>query len=348
MRILAAFFAALSLIAQDSFVFAGKRVAPGSRLDIDLAVPALGDEGTTIPVTVFHGAKPGPVLAITCGIHGYEFIPILAAQRILPQIDPAQLSGTLILVRVAHVPAFLKRSTFINPNDGKNLNRVFPGSPTGTQSARIAFAISTEVIAKADLHIDMHGGDGTEALVNFSGVYGGKLAETQFSKSREMGMAFGLPVIVEYAMDTWEQVNSGRSCNRQAVAAGKPTLLVEIGEMGRRDQALVDLAVRGILNVMKSQKLLAGAPLLNRRMPALFAGTASASSKFDGVWYPAVGAGALVKKGGLIGVVKDFAGRELETIAAPEEGMVLYMASAPPVNAGQSVVTIARPQRAAR
>ncbi len=335
-------------MAQQPFVFAGRNVEPGTRLDVDLAVPALGDEGTTIPVSVFHGAKPGPVLAITCGIHGYEFIPILAAQQVLPQIDPRQMSGTLILVRLAHVPAFLKRSIFFNPSDGKNLNRVFPGSPTGTQSARIAFALSTEVIAKADLHIDMHGGDGTETLVNFAGSYGGKLAEAQHAKSREMGMAFGLPVLLEYAMDTWEQVNSGRSCNRQAVAAGKPTLLVEIGEMGKRDQPLVDLAVRGILNVMKSQKMLPGAPLLNRRMPAVFTGTASASINFDGVWYPAVAAGAMVKKGDVVGVVKDFGGKELETIAAPEGGLVLYMASAPPVNAGQSVVTIARPQRAAR
>ncbi len=348
MRILVLLALAVSACAQDAFLFAGNSVAPGTRLDVDLPVAEMGDGGTVIPVSVLHGAKPGPVLAITCGVHGFEFIPILAAQLLLPQLDPKQMSGTLMLVRLAHVPAFLKRTIFFNPNDGKNLNRVFPGSPTGTQSARIAFAISREVIAKADMHIDMHGGDGTESLVNFAGTYGGKLAEAQYEKSREMGMAFGLPVIVEYQMDTWEQVNAGRSCNRQAVAAGKPTLLVEIGEMGKRDPALVDLAVRGMLNVLKSQKMLPGAPMLNKRMPAQFVGTASASSKFDGIWYPKVSAGAAVKEGEIVGTVKDFAGKDLEEIAAPEEGMVLYMLSAPPVNAGQSVVTVARPRRAGR
>jgi hypothetical protein len=348
MRILVLLAMAVSVCAQDAFVFAGNSMAPGTRLDLDLPVAQLGDPATVIPVSVLHGAKPGPVLAITCGVHGYEFIPILAAQDLLAQLDPKQMSGTLILVRLAHVPAFLKRSIFFNPNDGKNLNRVFPGSPTGTQSARIAFVLSSEVIARADMHIDMHGGDGTESLVNFVGTYGGKLAEAQNAKSREMGLAFGLPLLVEYKMETWEQVNTGRSCNRQAVAEGKPTLLVEIGELGKRDPVLVDLAVRGMLNVLKSQKMLPGAPVLNRRMPAQFEGSGSASAKFDGIWYPKMSAGATVKKGDVVGTVKDFAGKELEVIVAPEEGMVLYMLSAPPVNAGQSVVTVARPRRAGK
>ncbi len=348
MRIIVLLALAVSAWAEDAFVFAGISVAPGTRVDLEVPVPELSDAATVIPVRVLHGAKPGPVLAITCGVHGYEFIPILAAQELLTQLDPKQMSGTLILVRVAHVPAFLKRTIFFNPNDGKNLNRVFPGSPTGTQSARIAFALSREVIARADLHMDLHGGDGTESLVNFAGIYGGKLAEAQYAKSREMGLAFGLPVLVEYKMDTWEQVNSGRSCNRQAVAEGKTTLLIEIGEMGKRDPGLVDLAVRGVLNVLKGQKMLPGAPVLNKRMPAQFEGTASASSKVDGIWYPKLSAGATVKKGDVVGTVTDFAGKALEVIAAPEEGMVLYMLSAPPVNAGQSVVTVARPRRAGR
>lgn len=329
---------------QEAFGFAGKSVAAGTRLDVELAVAEMEDPATVIPVSVFHGAKPGPVLAITCGVHGFEYIPILAAQELLQRLDPKQMSGTLILVRLAHVPAFYGRSVFLNPYDRKNLNRVFPGSPTGTQSARIAHVLATEVIAKADFHIDMHGGDATESLLNFAGIYGGKLAAAQAAKSREIGLAFGLPVVVEYTMDTWEQVNTGRSCNRQAVAAGKPTVLVEIGESGRRDAADVELAVRGVMNVLKSQKMLPGAPLLTRRIPAMFLGTESASSKFSGMWYPQVSKGTAVKKGDAIGVVKDFTGKELEKIVAPMDGVVLYMASAPPVNAGQSVVTIARPR----
>jgi predicted deacylase len=346
MRLLLLFLLAIALSAQQPFVFAGQEVAPGTRLDVDLPVAALGDPATVIPVSIFHGAQPGPVFALTCGVHGFEFIPILAAQQILQQLDPKQLRGTLILVRLAHLPAFERRSIFYNPIDGKNLNRVFPGSPLGTQSQRIAHLLSTAVIARADFHIDMHGGDGTESLHDFAGIYSGDLAAKQAAKSREIGLAFGLPTVVEYKVDTEEQLNTGRSCNRQAVASGIPTVLIEIGDSGRRDQGLVDLATRGVFNVLKSQSMLPGAPLNNKRMPIVYAGTISVSAAHSGIWYPRLRAGAIVRPGDTIGAIRDYQGKELESIRAPEEGFVLYMSAAPPVQAGQSVVTIARPPRA--
>lgn len=317
---------------------------PGTRHDYDIQVPAANDPGTFIPVSVFYGSKPGPTLVVTCGIHGFEFIPILAGQRLLREIDPKQLSGKVILVRLAHVAAFQQRSIFYNPHDGKNLNRVFPGSPLGTQSQRIAHAIS-ELIAQGDLHIDMHGGDGTEALRNFVGVYGGKLASAQLAKSNEMASSFGLGDIVEYSMDNWEQVNTGRSCNRQAVAASKPTILVEVGERGGSEPALAALMSQGIVNVLRSQKMLPGAPRLNRMMPRRYEATAGASVSKSGIWYPALAPGALVRKGAVIGVVKNYLDQEIEQVTAPVDGIILYMASAPPVNAGEGVVTIAIPKK---
>ncbi len=345
MRLFCLILLGLSLWAQSAFEIAGRRVEANTRLDFDLPVPALGDPGTRIPITVIHGAQPGPVLAITCGVHGFEYIPILAAQEALRQIDPKQLAGTLILVRLAHVPAFERRSVFFNPYDGKNLNRVFPGSPLGSQSQRIAHLLSTEVIGRATLHIDMHGGDGTESLASFAGAYSGKLAAAQAAQSREMALAFNLPLLVHYAVDTEEQLNTGRSCNRQAVAMGKPTVLIEIGEWGKRDPAQVDLAVRGILNVLRSQKMLPGVPLRNRRQPLEFQGTTSASTPQGGIWYPQVTTGTWVKKDTPLGVVRGYDGKELVRVTSPAEGMVLYMAAAPPVNDGQSVVTIALPRR---
>ncbi len=66
------------------------------------------------------------------GVHGYEYPPILALYRLKEMIDPQSLSGTLILVHIAHLPAFQKRIIYYNPDDWKNLNRVFPGDPQGT------------------------------------------------------------------------------------------------------------------------------------------------------------------------------------------------------------------------
>ncbi len=315
---------------------------PGTRRDFDIPVPAMSDPATRIPVTIFEGARPGPTLLITCGIHGFEFVPIMGAQRVLDQIDPAQLSGKFILVRIAHLPAFERRTLFFNPHDGRNLNRVFPGSPLGTQSQRIAHAIS-DLIGQADYHIDFHGGDGTETLADFAGSYGGKLAEKQFETSNQIARAFGLPRIVEYKVDTEEQLNTGRSCNRQAVAMGKPTVLVEMGGRGTATETQITLGARGITNVLKSLKMLPGAPMLNRMMPLRFTGTTSLTYTQTGIWYPALTAGDPVTKGALIGVVKSLEGKELERLTSPTTGIILYMNSAPPANTGESALTIAVP-----
>jgi hypothetical protein len=95
-------------------------------------------------------------------VHGYEFPSILAGQQLLGRIDPRALRGTIILVRIAHVEAFENRVPYVNPHDRKNLNRVFPGRPEGTQSERIAWALTTEVIRRSDMHVEVHSGDGAE------------------------------------------------------------------------------------------------------------------------------------------------------------------------------------------
>src|SRR6267143_6187400 len=129
-----------------------------------IEVPAASDAGTQIPVTTIRGAGPGPVLALIAGNHGYEYPPILALQRLPTLIDPAKLKGTIIIVHVANMPSFLGRTVYFSPVDGKNLNRVYRGLKDGTVSERIACAITTEVIEKADYVLDLHCGDGNESL----------------------------------------------------------------------------------------------------------------------------------------------------------------------------------------
>src|ERR1039457_6467129 len=129
-----------------------------------IEVPAGVDGGTQIPVTTIYGARPGGVLALVAGNHGYEYPPVLALQELRGKIDAARLSGTVILVHVANMPSFLGRTVYFSPVDGKNLNRVYPGRQDGTVSERIAFAITTQVIEKADYVLDLHCGDGNESL----------------------------------------------------------------------------------------------------------------------------------------------------------------------------------------
>lgn len=324
------------------FMVAGESVTPSSRADVRITVPEGSDRETFIPVTVIHGARPGPVLALVAGVHGFEFASILAAERLAEQVDPTRLSGTLVLVRIANIPGFEGRSPNVNPVDRKNLNRVFPGTSGGTQTERIADQITREVVAQADFLMDAHSGDGAEFLDPFIGVYGGPLA-TDFPLALKVAQGFGFPNIVRYSMDTQEQIDRGRSLNRQAVAMGKPTILVEIGQNGSRDETHVAAIVTGVENALI---ILGMADGPHRAVPPpvrLFAGTASAAASQTGVFHPANLGPRRVAKGELLGVIRDYAGREVERIHAPVDGYALYGITGPPVEAGDAVVTIAIP-----
>src|SRR5262249_3657428 len=99
-----------------------------------LKVPAGVDAGYDIPVAVIHGARPGPVLAVVAGSHGSEYTSIVAVQQLISSISPAEMSGTLILVPIVNVPSFEQITPHLNPTDNKNMNRFYPGSPSGTQT----------------------------------------------------------------------------------------------------------------------------------------------------------------------------------------------------------------------
>jgi len=121
-----------------------------------IVVPAGIDSGTRIPLTIVRGKDPGPTLALIAGTHGDEVAPVIALQRVRRELDPARLAGTVLLVQVANLPSFLRRTVYYSPIDGKNLNRVYPGKRDGTVSERIAYAITHEIIERADYLVDIH------------------------------------------------------------------------------------------------------------------------------------------------------------------------------------------------
>lgn len=327
------------------FAIAKQTVAPGTRSDFRIIVPEGNDGQTFIPVTVIHGAEPGPVLAIVAGVHGFEFASILATERLAELVDPAQLSGTLVLVRVANIPGFEGRSPNVNPVDRKNLNRVFPGKADGTQTERIADQIAREVVARSDFLMDVHSGDGAEFLDAFIGVYGGPLA-TDFPLSLKVARGFGFPNIVRYSMNTQDQIDRGRSLNRQGVAAGKPTILVEIGQNGSRDDAHVAAIVTGVENALIILGMADGKMREAVSPVRLFEGTASATASQTGIFHPSKLGPRPLRKGEILGVIRDYAGREVERILSPINGYALYGITGPPVEAGDAVVTIGVPVNA--
>jgi predicted deacylase len=301
-----------------------------------IVVPDGVDPGTRIPVSVFNGTKPGPVLALIAGTHGSEYTSIVALQRVRARLDPTKLAGAVILVHMANPTTFYGRRIYFSP-DGKNLNRVYPGQADGTLSQRIAHAITTQVIAPATHVIDMHCGDGNESLRPYSywQVAGDPALD---AAGKRLALAFGLDHIV---IDRERPADPNRTLytSNTAVRRGKPAITVESGGMGLTDEPSVRAQEQGALSVMADLGILDG-PSIKVDKPLFVDRSQVVTSPATGVWHPAVEKMQSVATGTLLGRVTDPFGAVLHEVRAPFAGEVLYVVGTPPVSEGEPLAFV--------
>ncbi|MBW1296662.1 succinylglutamate desuccinylase/aspartoacylase family protein [Aquimarina litoralis] len=326
-------------LAQTPFSFQSHSIVPGTKSHIKIEVSS-DKSSTFIPITIFHGLKSGPVLGITAGIHGYEYPPILAAQQLNQKIDPKELSGTIILVQLANVPAFLGRSAYLNPLDGKNLNRSFPGNPKGTITERIAHKITTEVIAKSDFFVDMHGGDAPEDLRSYNAWYQSEALPEVSKKGKEMALAMGFDYSIIFNIQKERLKTRSIYCSQEAFHRKIPSVDIECGRLGIAGKKETSQIINGMLSLLEHLKMLETNTKLNDVKPRIIAKRSTIKSKSTGLFYTEKKAGDFIKKGELVGYVTDFFGNRLEQIKASENGVILYMIGTPPINKDETLMNI--------
>ena len=315
------------------------RASPGQAVSGYLEIPAQGEGGARIPVSLVRGAQEGPVLALIAGTHGYEYPGITALQRLRQSINPQILHGTLILVHIANPPSFYGRTIYTSPADGKNLNRVYPGRPDGTLSERIAHAITTEVIAKADFLVDLHAGDGNEALRPY--VYMPVTGNAKLDAAiRGMALAFGLDHIVIDAAPIAPR-ESTQFVDMTALARGIPAMTTETGQLGLNDERSIGLAEHGIQNLMRHLGMLEGAAEPNPGVVWL-TDYQVINSPVTGVFRATVRDGYAVAEGGVLGELYDAFGARVGDVRAPFAGIVNYVIDTPPAVEGQPLAMVSR------
>lgn len=216
---------------------------------------------------------------------------------------------------------------------------MFPGDPDGTISQRIAHILTTEVINQATYLIDLHGGDGNEALRPY--VYMPVTGNAVFdSKIEGLAVAFGLDHIV---MDTGPQHARGPSLftDQTAVERGIPAITTETGKSGSNASYWVELAEKGIWNVLRHLDMIAEDEVINTGITWLGDYKVITSPR-SGIFRAVTKDGYFVAEDAVVGVLMDFFGNELLTIRAPFSGVVNYVISTPPVNEGEPVAMISK------
>src|SRR5215204_7231722 len=226
------------------------RAAPGAR-ETGLVEVDLGEAVVEVPVVVVHGNVPGPRVSVTAGIHGAEYVSIAALREVVLGLDPSAVAGSLVAVLTANPAAFAARTIYVNPLDGLNLNRQFPGDRDGSATERLAHWLTTNVIAGSDVFVDMHCGDMNEALVSFTGIEETGDPSVD-ARSRELAEAYGLRYMLIGP--------SPGTTTTAAAAMGIPAVLGEVGGQGRWPRDDVALHAAGIRRLLRTAGLVESAP----------------------------------------------------------------------------------------
>ena len=325
------------MLAQNSFTVGTATAGPGQKATGTLDVPAGADAATSIPVVVFRGTKPGPVLALVSGAHGTEYASIIALEKVIQSLDPAQISGTVVILPLVNIASFEQKVPHVNPVDGKSMNRFYPGKADGTQTERVSFAITKQVVERCDYLVDYHGGDLDENLRPYA--YWPKSGNAKQDEiTRNMALAFGLDHIIVWS-DRPKDPAASRFLDNTANTRGKPAIAVEAGYSGTVQTDDVALLANGTLNLMRYLKMLPGMATMVEH-PVWFGKIDTVASDQAGIFYPLVQRGTYIEAGMKIGYVTDYFGKTIYEARAPAAGVVLYICGVPSMKKGDTVANI--------
>jgi hypothetical protein len=308
-------------------------VRRGERRDIKLVVSQnyTGDT-ISLPIHVIRAKDAGPTLFVTAVVHGDELNGLGIVHELMFS-EPLRLErGTLVLVPVVNVFGFETQDRYMS--DRRDLNRTFPGSATGSLTARLADIVFTQIVRQADYGIDLH--SAATPRTNFPNVRG-ELASPQV---RRLAKAFGCELMIS-------SKGPQGSLRREACKAGVPTIILEAGEPLKMEPSVLEVGVRGIKNVLKELGMMPGE---QDRPPFQFRVERSTwvRAEVGGILRFHISPGDPVETGQPVATNSSVFGRQQNVLRSPVDGIVLGVTTLPTVKPGEPVCHIAVSRRSLR
>ena len=283
-----------------------------------------------LPITLINGEQKGKTVVITGGTHGGEYPGIETSIRLAQQLTPDMVVGRVAVIHPVNIPAYHGKMQYIGPDDGKNLNREYPGKAAGTVTERIAYTISSQLFTQADFYMDLHGGDLHEHLTPFV-FYSCAGTEENSKVAKSVAEIMGIPYVIRSVSE-----NGAFGC---AAAMGVPSILAEIGGRGLWSEEEVQQYLQAVQNGLRYLGVLSG-KTLELGSVTYSEGMVGLNAEQAGCWYPCVALDTAVKKGEKIGEIKDYFGRVLGEYFAPQDGQVLYIISSLAINEGDPIIAL--------
>ncbi|WP_207435252.1 succinylglutamate desuccinylase/aspartoacylase family protein [Sabulibacter ruber] len=300
-------------------------IHPGDSLLIRLNISRL-PSGTQIdiPIHVFRAEEPGPVLLLMAGMHGDEVNGIETIRRMIRRRMLQPKCGTVLAIPILNIYGFLNFSREVP--DGKDVNRSFPGSATGSLASRVADRFTREILPLVDYGIDFHTGGASRS--NFPQIR----CELEAEGNDALAHAFGAPFILD------SKLRQG-SLRKEASRLGKSIIVYEGGESLRLDENSINLALEGTMRVMHHLGM-ADSSVPASQPSVVCRKTTWVRARRAGLFRSFVKNGERVSRGQQIGIVGDPYGYASHPITSPVSGHVIGLNHMPVVNQGDAILHI--------
>ena len=303
-------------------ILAEQCVKPGASSLININIGRL-PTGTLIdmPVYVFNGEKPGPVLLVQAGLHGDEINGVEIVRRLIHQNKIRPNAGAIIAVPTVNVYGFIHFSR--DMPDGKDINRSFPGSVKGSLASRVARSVCKELVPHIDMAIDLHTG----------GAQRHNYPQCRYSandaSSKEMATIFD-------ASFNFQSNLIPKSFRKTALEMGISTIVYEGGESMRFNEEVIQVGMQGVLNIMSHYKMISSKANFIKKGQELTSHK-WIRSPFAGMFLPQIANGAAFKENQTIGIVTDTYSKQYKEIIANTEGFIICINNKAVVNQGDAL-----------
>lgn len=310
---------------QKAITINGKSVLQGESKQVPLNVYKLPTKTVIeIPVHVFRSKNKGPVLLLLAGMHGDEINGIEVIRRLIAHQDVKKLqSGSLICIPIINIISFLYGSRELP--DGRDLNRCFPGSKSGSLGSRIAYDLMNEIIPQIDFGVDFH--TGGARINNHPQIR----CVLENSTNLELAKKFSPPLILNAAFRE-------NTLRKEAAKKGKSILVFEGGESSRFDYFAINEGINGCLRLMKHLGMIK-TEIPNNPAVTLHK-TTWIRAKSSGLFHTSKTNGIHVRKGEIIGAICSPYGEIEQKLLAPFDGYIVGINNMPVINQGDALIHI--------
>ena len=313
------------MTGSEDLIILKERIAPGESKTINFSFAKLyTSTNVEIPIIVERAKEPGPTVLLTAGIHGDEINGVEIVRQVIANKINKPARGTIICIPILNIFGFLNASRAFP--DGRDLNRVFPGTKTGSLASRVAYHFSKEILPFADYCMDFHTG-GAQRF-NASQI---RISPKQ-EELKTLANVFNAPFIV-YST-TIEKSYRG-TCRKMGI----PTLLFEGGKSLESNKYIVKDGVDGVKRVLSHLEMLEKNIIVPeaKAAPVVISKSRWVRAQKSGLLHIKIECNKHVQKGEFLATITDPYGKMRIKVTAPNEGYIINVNHAPIVNQGDAI-----------